>query len=75
MLADFRKAIESNAAAKSFWTDITPLARNEWICWVTSVKKEETRKRRIEVEMPSFGKKLGDPDLRQLIAYLRTLQG
>jgi uncharacterized protein YdeI (YjbR/CyaY-like superfamily) len=47
--ADFRKAIESNAAAKSVWTDITPLARNEWICWVTSAKKEETRKRRIEV--------------------------
>jgi bacteriocin resistance YdeI/OmpD-like protein len=47
--ADFRKAIESNAAAKSLWTDITPLARNEWICWVTSAKKEETRKRRIEI--------------------------
>ena len=26
-------------------------------------------------EMPSFGKKLGDPDVRQLIAYLRTLHG
>jgi hypothetical protein len=25
--------------------------------------------------MPSFGKKLGDPDVRQLIAYLRTLYG
>ncbi len=25
--------------------------------------------------MPSFGKKLGDPDVRQLIAYLRTLHG
>lgn len=47
--ADLRKAIESNAAVKSLWADITPLARNEWICWVTSAKKEETRKRRIEV--------------------------
>src|SRR5262245_8254799 len=47
--ADFQKAIESNAAAKSLWTDISALARNEWICWVTSAKKEETRKRRIEV--------------------------
>jgi len=46
---DFRKAIDSDAAAKSLWADITPLARNEWICWVTSAKKEETRKRRIEV--------------------------
>src|SRR5689334_3300203 len=29
----------------------------------------------IKGEMPSFGKKLGDPDVRQLIAYLRTLEG
>jgi mono/diheme cytochrome c family protein len=29
----------------------------------------------IKGEMPSFGKKLGDPDVRHLIAYLRTLQG
>jgi uncharacterized protein YdeI (YjbR/CyaY-like superfamily) len=47
--SDFRKAIDSDAAAKSLWADITPLARNEWICWVASAKKEETRKRRIEV--------------------------
>src|SRR5262249_41388918 len=46
---DFRRAIESNATAKSLWVDITPLARNEWICWVTSAKQEATRKRRIEV--------------------------
>ena len=47
--ADFRKAIESSAVAKTLWADITPLARNEWICWVTSAKQEGTRKRRIEV--------------------------
>lgn len=29
----------------------------------------------IKGEMPSFGKKLGDPDVQQLIAYLRTLHG
>jgi len=46
---DFRRAIEADAAAKSLWAHITPLARNEWICWVTSAKKEETRQRRIEV--------------------------
>jgi uncharacterized protein YdeI (YjbR/CyaY-like superfamily) len=46
---DFRKAIESSAAVKSLWAAITPLARNEWICWVTSARKEETRRRRIEV--------------------------
>ncbi|MDR3388126.1 MAG: YdeI/OmpD-associated family protein [Rudaea sp.] len=47
--ADFRKAIESNVTARTLWVNITPLARNEWICWVTSAKKEETRKRRIVV--------------------------
>src|SRR5688500_12414810 len=47
--ADFRDAIKSDAAVKDLWASFTPLARNEWICWVTSAKKEETRIRRIEV--------------------------
>ena len=47
--ADFRKAIESDPLVKDVWADITPLARNEWICWVTSAKQAETRNRRIEV--------------------------
>ena len=47
--ADFRAALEHDAASRALWQDFTPLARNEWICWVTSAKKEETRKRRIEV--------------------------
>ncbi|MGD9202195.1 MAG: YdeI/OmpD-associated family protein [Chitinispirillia bacterium] len=33
---------------KVLWEDITPLARNEWICWVESTKKFETRKKRIK---------------------------
>jgi uncharacterized protein YdeI (YjbR/CyaY-like superfamily) len=47
--ADLRRAIESDAAARSLWAEITPLARNEWICWVTSGKKAATRTHRIEV--------------------------
>ena len=54
--ADFRTAIESDAAAKQLWAAITPLARNEWICWVTSAKKLETRKRRIEVGLDKMRK-------------------
>ena len=50
MPADFRKAIESDAIVTRVWGSIMPLARNEWICWVTSAKKDETRSRRIEVE-------------------------
>jgi uncharacterized protein YdeI (YjbR/CyaY-like superfamily) len=46
---DFRKAIAANATVKRLWCDITPLARNEWICWVTSAKQDATRERRIKV--------------------------
>ncbi len=47
--ADFRKAIAADTTATTLWGDITPLARNEWICWVTSPKQEATRVKRIEV--------------------------
>lgn len=46
--ADFKKALGSASKAKETWDDITPLARNEWICWITSAKQESTRKRRIK---------------------------
>ena len=45
---DLKKALISDAPARTAWEDITPLARNEWICWITSAKKAETRARRIE---------------------------
>jgi uncharacterized protein YdeI (YjbR/CyaY-like superfamily) len=44
---DLRDAINSKAPIKKAWDDLTPLAQNEWICWVTSAKKEETRDKRI----------------------------
>ena len=48
MPEDLRKAITSTSAVRAMWEDITPLARNEWICWVTSGKKAETRGVRIK---------------------------
>jgi uncharacterized protein YdeI (YjbR/CyaY-like superfamily) len=45
---DLRNAINSIPKVKALWEDITPLARNEWICWVTSGAKAETRNIRIE---------------------------
>ena len=45
--ADLRKALISDDSALERWEDLTPLARNEWICWVTSNKKIETRKNHI----------------------------
>ena len=41
---DIRKALASDTRALAAWEDITPLARNEWICWTISGKKAETRK-------------------------------
>jgi Bacteriocin-protection, YdeI or OmpD-Associated len=45
--ADLRKALIANATALDAWKDITPLARNEFICWVEDAKQETTRERRI----------------------------
>ncbi|MBS3168938.1 YdeI/OmpD-associated family protein [Candidatus Woesearchaeota archaeon] len=45
---DLRKTLASTPAARVAWENITPLARNEWICWIESVKKPETKNRRIE---------------------------
>lgn len=41
--SDVRLALTSDRAAFAAWEDLTPLARNEWICWVIFVKKAETR--------------------------------
>jgi uncharacterized protein YdeI (YjbR/CyaY-like superfamily) len=46
--ADLRRALASDAKALVAWEDITPLARNEWICWTISVKKDETRRQHVE---------------------------
>jgi uncharacterized protein YdeI (YjbR/CyaY-like superfamily) len=59
--ADFRKAIESDPIVKDVWADITPLARNEWICWVTSAAKDETRNRRITVGLDKMRKGMRRP--------------
>lgn len=44
---DFKKALRTSRRAELTWKNITPLARNEWICWVISVKKKETREKHI----------------------------
>ena len=46
--SDLRDALISNTKVLEIWEGLTPLARNEWICWVTFFKKEETRKNHIE---------------------------
>ena len=45
---DLGDALNGVPAALATWRDITPLARNEWICWIASAKKDETRRKRID---------------------------
>jgi hypothetical protein len=45
---DLRKTLASDAEALAAWGALTPLARNEWICWTISVKKPETRQQHVE---------------------------
>jgi hypothetical protein len=49
--ADLRNALSLRATAQAAWKDLTPLARNEWVCWVTSAKQATTRGRRIQRAM------------------------
>jgi len=46
--ADLREALTSDSKAFAAWENLTPLARNEWICWVTFVKKDETRNEHVK---------------------------
>ncbi|MDE2041329.1 MAG: YdeI/OmpD-associated family protein [Patescibacteria group bacterium] len=41
--SDLRTALLADSKALELWEDITPLARNEWICWTISVKTPLTR--------------------------------
>ncbi len=45
--ADLRKALVAAPDARAVWSDITPVARRDWIHWITSGKKAGTRARRI----------------------------
>jgi uncharacterized protein YdeI (YjbR/CyaY-like superfamily) len=45
--SDLRAALMSDESAIERWKDLTPLARNEWICWVITTKKPGTRQNHI----------------------------
>jgi uncharacterized protein YdeI (YjbR/CyaY-like superfamily) len=45
---DLRKALAAAPTAKAQWTDLTPIARRDFISWIDSAKQSETRRRRVE---------------------------
>lgn len=51
---DLQRILGSKSIIRAMWEDITPLARNEWICWIESAKKSETRARRIKIMLDKF---------------------
>jgi Bacteriocin-protection, YdeI or OmpD-Associated/Domain of unknown function (DUF1905) len=57
--ADLRKALAAAPKARALWSEITPIARKDWIHWVMSAKQPETRARRVRnaCSMLAGGKK------------------
>jgi uncharacterized protein YdeI (YjbR/CyaY-like superfamily) len=45
---DVQKVLSSDSSILSKWNNLTPIQRNEWICWITIVKKPETRAEHIK---------------------------
>ena len=54
--ADLKRALAAEAAALATWKDITAVARRDWIHWVTSGIKAETRAKRIGVAVDKLAK-------------------
>lgn len=46
--ADLRQALAASPQVKALWSDLTPIARRDFISWIDSAKQPETRRRRIK---------------------------
>jgi hypothetical protein len=50
--ADLKTALaKAPQKIRDLWSTITPMARWEWVRWVTATKNPDTRKRRVEVSI------------------------
>lgn len=45
--ADLQSSLQSDPGVLTLWQGLTPLGRNEFICWVDDAKQSATRRRRI----------------------------
>ena len=62
--ADLRKALAAAPpGARKVWSDITPIARRDWIHWIVSAKQAETRARRIRTACDMLAKGKATPVL------------
>lgn len=53
--ADLQSAIRSNAETLALWQNLSPLGRNEFICWIEDAKQPKTRQRRITRTLEELG--------------------
>lgn len=51
---DVRAAIEADPGVRASWQGLTPIARNEYLCWIEDAKQAATRARRIERTLASL---------------------
>lgn len=49
--ADLQGALDDAPDLSGMWTDISPMARWEWVRWINATKNPETRDRRVEVSI------------------------
>lgn len=47
--SDIKKALDNHKQAKNTWDKATPMAHWEWIRWIRSTGRDETRVKRIDV--------------------------
>ncbi len=57
--SDLQEDLATESKARALWLDITPVARRDWIQWIVSAKRPETRARRVRNarEMLAAGKR------------------
>lgn len=58
---DLKKALKNHPEAASLWAKITPAAQWEWLRWIRSTNKDETRVRRVEVACDKLKKGMRRP--------------
>ncbi|MEE9166990.1 MAG: YdeI/OmpD-associated family protein [Candidatus Neomarinimicrobiota bacterium] len=59
--ADFKSALSSNKKASEYYQSLAPSYKKQYIGWIVSAKREETRKRRVKeaIKFLARNKKLG----------------
>lgn len=53
---DLQKALTKSKQTVAAWESLTPLARNEWICWNVTVKQQKTRNEHIKRSVEDLAK-------------------